>query len=85
MSNTYVLVFLEPGQSAPIGSQAREIDGGIVCIVADEDYTENKLNQIVNKGVKLPGDTDIPEFYSARVMTADEITEFNNPPEAEES
>ncbi len=84
MANKYVLVFLEPGQQTPIGAQGIDINDGIVCIVDELDCAVDRLNQKVIKGTHLNGDIEVADYYSMRLMTAEEINLFNNPPTYEE-
>jgi len=71
----YRIVFLTHGQQAPEGSTGVGLsNGGIVWAGASGTFPTEVLT-----GTFLPDDTEIVTPYNHRVMTEDELYEYNNP------
>lgn len=69
----YRLVFLTPGQQAPKGSTGRCLsNGGVVWIGEEGTFNENAL-----LGHRLPTDPIFNAKYDNKIMTQDEMDEYN--------
>jgi len=68
------LVFLTPGQQAPIGSMGVMINNGIVWIGEEGTFPSEAL-----LGLILITDPTPVLTYNSRLMTEEEIYEYENP------
>jgi hypothetical protein len=80
MALQYRVVFLTPGQKAPVGSTGRALANGGIMWTGEE----GTFNDAAITGTKLAGDITPDATYTHSLATQAEIDEYNTPEEAPE-